>query len=228
MQDIEQNIKKVYDRIRLAELKYHRPPNSVKLIAVSKTKPEAAILAATRAGQCAFGENYVQEAISKIENIRNPSLEWHFLGPIQSNKTRLIVANFSWVHSVDRLKIAQRLSEQRKEALPALNVCLQVNISQEARKSGVSVKDVPSLVEAISVLPRLKLRGFMVIPRKSSDLSAQRKPFAEVRQLKETIAQQCGIKLDTLSMGMSSDLEAAVAEGASHVRIGTDIFGSRN
>jgi len=227
MLDIKQNLENVRNRIRKAESEYGREADAVSLIAVSKTKPVELIQAAIDVGQVIFGENYVQEAVQKIEQINNPALEWHFLGPIQSNKTRVIAANFAWVHSVDRLKIAQRLNEQRSKNLPKLNVCLQVNISEEDTKSGINVNELSSLVESVLGLSNIELRGFMVIPQKSSSLEEQRKPFAAMRQAKEDIEQQFNITLDTLSMGMSADLEAAIAEGASHVRIGTDIFGAR-
>jgi len=228
MLDIKQNLENVRNRIHIAEKKYGREAGSVSLIAVSKTKPIEFIQAAVEAGQSLFGENYVQEAVHKIEQMDNPSLQWHFLGPIQSNKTRVIAANFAWVHSVDRLKIAQRLNEQRSEELPKLNICLQVNISEEETKSGAIVNELSALVDSVLGLPNIRLRGFMVIPQKSTSLEEQRKPFAAMRKAKEDIEQQFDIKLDTLSMGMSADLEAAIAEGASHVRIGTDIFGARD
>jgi len=228
MLDIKQHLENVRNRIHIAEKKYGRETGSVSLIAVSKTKPIELIQAAVEVEQRLFGENYVQEAVHKIEGMNNPSLEWHFLGPIQSNKTRVIAANFAWVHSVDRLKIAQRLNEQRPVSLPKLNICLQVNISEEETKSGVEVNELSALVDSILGLPNITLRGFMVIPQKSTSLEEQRKPFAAMRKAKESIEQQFDIKLDTLSMGMSADLEAAIAEGASHVRIGTDIFGARD
>lgn len=228
MLDIEGNLKNVRDRIRLAENKYQREAGSVQLVAVSKTKPDEAIQSAVLAGQSVFGENYVQEAVDKIERFNNAALEWHFIGPIQSNKTKLISNNFAWVHSVDRLKIARRLNEQRSEALPRLNICLQVNVSEEMTKSGLSASALNGVVESVLVLPMLKLRGLMVIPHKSSNFDDQRKPFCALKNLKEDIEQRFGVTLDTLSMGMSADLEAAIAEGASHVRIGTDIFGSRS
>jgi len=228
MLDIKQNLENVRNRIHNAENEYEREAGSVSLIAVSKTKPIELIQAAVEAGQTLFGENYVQEAVHKIEQINNPSLEWHFLGPIQSNKTRIIAANFAWVHSVDRLKIAQRLNEQRPDNLPKLNICLQVNISEEETKSGVSASELSALVDSVLGLSNITLRGFMVIPQKSMSLEEQRKPFAAMRKAKKGIEKQFDIKLDTLSMGMSADLEAAIAEGASHVRIGTDIFGARD
>ena len=228
---IRQNLENVHERIHIAEKQYGREAGSVQLIAVSKTKPVELIQAAIDAGQRSFGENYVQEAVSKVEKVglkvKNETLQWHFLGPIQSNKTKVIAANFSWVHSVDRLKIAQRLSEQRPENLPKLNICLQVNISEEETKSGVKVNELNQLVESVLALPNIHLRGFMAIPQKSSSLEEQRKPFSAMRQVKENIEQKFDLKLDVLSMGMSADLEAAIAEGASHVRIGTDIFGAR-
>ncbi len=228
MLDIERNLRNVRHRIRLAENKYQREAGSVQLVAVSKTKPDVSIQSALLAGQCVFGESYVQEAVDKIDRFNNAALEWHFIGPVQSNKTKLISNHFAWVHSVDRLKIAQRLNEQRSETLPRLNICLQVNLSEETTKSGLPVQALNALVESILILPMLNLRGLMVIPHQSSSFEDQRKPFRALKELKEGIEQRFGITLDTLSMGMSADLEAAIAEGASHVRIGTDIFGSRN
>jgi len=228
MLDIEHNLKTVRERINMAESKYHRPPNSVKLIAVSKTKPVEAVLSAIELGQTVFGENYVQEAIAKIEQINQSALEWHFLGPIQSNKTRLIANSFNWVHSVDRLKIAQRLNEHRDKNLPKLNICLQVNISQEESKAGVLEKELNELLEAVLELSQLNVRGFMAIPRKTVEFEEQRQVFRNLRQLKERAENELGVEFDTLSMGMSADLEAAIAEGATHVRVGTDIFGARN
>ncbi len=229
---IEQNLKQVLLTIRELEKKYKRPNNSVHLLAVSKTKPIEDIIAAHAYGQISFGENYVQEAVEKINALKNNfdetnKIEWHFIGPLQKNKTRLIAENFDWMHSVDRYIIAQRLSEQRPKDLPPLQVCIQVNIDQEESKSGVAVDKIQHLAEDLVDLKCLKLRGLMAIPKISSDTTQQRKSFAALREQLEQLNQQ-GFELDTLSMGMSADLEAAIAEGATIVRIGTAIFGKRD
>lgn len=203
-----------------------REVETIHLLAVSKTKPAADIRAAYAAGQRAFGENYPQEALAKMTALADLALEWHFIGPIQSNKTRLLAEHFTWVHSVDRLKIAQRLSEQRPIHLPPLQICLQVNISQEISKQGCDPIAVYELAHAVSRLPRLQLRGLMAIPAPSNDVGQQRQAFAAVRHLLEDLQQQ-GLSLDTLSMGMSDDLAAAIAEGATWVRVGSHIFGAR-
>jgi pyridoxal phosphate enzyme (YggS family) len=193
--------------------------------------PHEAVLEAAAAGQRAFGENYLQEGVDKIAAVAkalpDTPLEWHFIGPIQSNKTRPIAAGFDWVHTVDRLKIAQRLSEQRPAALPPLNVCLQVNISGEASKSGAAPADLPELARAVAALPNLRLRGLMAIPEPEADPARQRIPFTRLRALAEDIARD-GIFLDTLSMGMSADIRAAILEGATIVRVGSAIFGARH
>ena len=208
-----------------------RSRNEVKLLAVSKTFPAQAVLEAVAAGQRAFGENYLQEALEKQEAVAKAlpasCLEWHFIGPIQSNKTRPIAAAFDWVHTVERLKIAQRLSEQRPPDLGPLNICLQVNISGEASKSGAAPGELLELARQVAALPNLRLRGLMAIPEPELDVARQREAFARVRALYEQI-RAAGIALDTLSMGMSADLAAAIAEGATIVRIGSAIFGSRN
>jgi PLP dependent protein len=204
-----------------------RDPAQVRLLAVSKTFPAAAVHEAWQAGQRAFGESYVQEALEKIAELRELPAEWHFIGPIQSNKTRLIAENFAWVHGVDRLKIAERLSAQRPADLPDLQVCLQVNVSGEASKSGIAPAETAALAAAVSCLPRLKLRGLMAIPEPTDDVALQRRRFAELRRLLGLLNSQ-GHTLDTLSMGMSDDLEAAVAEGATIVRVGSAIFGARS
>jgi hypothetical protein len=208
-----------------------RDSASVILLAVSKTFGADAVIVAADAGQVAFGENYLQEAVNKIAEVQmlRPELhlEWHFIGPIQSNKTRPIAENFSWVHAVDREKIAQRLSEQRPEGLPPLNICLQVNVSGESSKSGVSPEELPSLAKAVVGLPNIRLRGSMAIPEPEADLAKQRAPFALLRELQQQLASM-GIQTDTLSMGMSGDMQAAIAEGATMVRIGTAIFGKRD
>lgn len=208
-----------------------RDAGAVKLLAVSKTFPAEAVLEAIAAGQHAFGENYLQEALDKIAAVAaalpSAQVEWHFIGPIQSNKTRPIAASFAWVHTVERLKIAQRLSEQRPAGLPPLNVCLQVNISGEASKSGATPEELPELAREVALLPNLKLRGLMAIPEPETDVAKQRAAFARVRELAEQL-RAGGIELDTLSMGMSADMAAAIAEGATIVRVGSAIFGTRN
>ncbi len=213
-------------RIRAAEQRYHRPPGSVQLLAVSKTQPVTAIAALAAAGQSAFGENYAQEALDKIAALATLGLEWHFIGPLQANKTRAVAERFAWIHSVDRLKIAERLSVQRPIELPPLNICLQVNIDQEPAKHGLAPGEVATVAQAVTDLPRLRLRGLMAIPAPIADFAAQRRPLARLRELQESL-NSAGLALDTLSMGMSDDLEAAIAEGATWVRIGTALFGPR-
>ena len=217
--------------IAQAATEAQRPPDSVTLLAVSKTFGADAVLAAAAAGQTAFGENYLQEALDKIAAVRlalpQASLAWHFIGPIQSNKTRPIAEHFDWVHTVEREKIAARLSEQRPASLPDLNICLQVNISGEASKSGVAPEALPALARAVAQLPKLRLRGLMAIPEPQADPALQRAAFAQLRVLYEQLRAD-GLPLDTLSMGMSADLQPAVAEGATIVRVGSAIFGSRN
>lgn len=213
-------------RIAQAEHQYGRSPGSVRLLAVSKTWPVADILAAVDAGQTCFGESYLQEALPKIEVMADKGIEWHFIGPIQSNKTRHIAAHFHWVHSVDRLNIAQRLNSQRPPHLPPLNVCLQVNVGDEPQKTGVGVHELPELAAAIAALPRLKLRGLMAIPPLTDNFEVQRRAFRRLREAFELL-NAGGLALDTLSMGMSGDLEAAIAEGATIVRVGTGVFGER-
>lgn len=226
MTTISANLQAVLARIDAAAQKYGRLPTAVSLLAVSKTWPVADVRVAAQAGQKAFGENYVQEGIDKISALAALKLEWHFIGPLQSNKSRQVAEAFNWVHSVDRLKIAQRLSGQRPETLPPLQVCLQVNVSGEDSKSGVEIDDVPALARQIALLPRLKLRGLMTIPALAADFEQQRLPFRHVREMFEHLKQD-GLELDTLSMGMTHDLEAAIAEGATLVRVGTSIFGER-
>ena len=213
-------------RIARAAADAGRNPAEVRLLAVSKTWPADAVREAA-AGQHAFGENYVQEGVAKVEALADLGLEWHFIGPLQSNKTRPVANSFAWVHSIDRLKIAQRLSEQRDVFLPPLQVCIQVNVSGEASKSGVSLAELPGLARAVASLPRLRLRGLMTIPEPTADVALQRSRFAALRQLMAQLRAD-GLDLDTLSMGMSDDLEAAIAEGSTMVRVGTAIFGSRN
>lgn len=223
MSTIANNIAKVAARIREAAQAAARNPDEVHLLAVSKTQPAAAIRQACQAGLHDFGENYLQEALEKQADLADLPLTWHFIGPIQSNKTKAIAEHFDWVHSVDRLKIAQRLSDQRPESLPPLNICLQVNVSGEASKSGCEPQDVPQLAHAIAALPRLRLRGLMAIPEPTDDPTEQRAAFARLCHLQAELQMD----LDTLSMGMSQDLEAAIAEGATWVRIGTALFGAR-
>ncbi|TYC55116.1 YggS family pyridoxal phosphate-dependent enzyme [Zoogloea oleivorans] len=213
-------------RIARAAEAVGREPAGVRLLAVSKTWPADSVREAAAAGQRAFGENYVQEGVAKVEALAGLGLEWHFIGPLQSNKTRLVANSFAWVHSIDRLKIAERLSEQRDVHLPPLDVCIQVNVSGEASKSGVAPDDLPELARAVAALPRLRLRGLMAIPEPTSDVALQRARFASLRQLREQL-NAGGLQLDTLSMGMSDDLEAAIAEGSTMVRVGTAIFGGR-
>ncbi|MDH0747282.1 YggS family pyridoxal phosphate-dependent enzyme [Pseudomonas sp. GD03842] len=224
MSTIAENISTLAERIRLAAQAAQREPASVGLLAVSKTKPASDLRQAYAAGLRDFGENYLQEALGKQADLSDLPLTWHFIGPIQSNKTRAIAEHFAWVHSVDRLKIAQRLSEQRPAHLPALNICIQVNVSGEASKSGCSPEELPALAQAISVLPNLRLRGLMAIPEPTENRDEQNAAFAAVRNLQ----QQLNLPLDTLSMGMSHDLEAAIAQGATWVRVGTALFGARN
>lgn len=216
----------VLARIRAAEQRFGRLPGSVELLAVSKTHPPPAIAAVAAAGQMRFGENYLQETLDKMTELAALDLEWHFVGPVQANKTRPIAERFAWVHSVDRPKIAERLSAQRPDHLPPLNVCLQVNIDKEPGKHGLDESEAPAVARAVAALPRLRLRGLMAIPAPNPEFAAQRKPFARLRELRERLIAD-GLDLDTLSMGMSDDLEAAIAEGATLVRIGTAIFGPR-
>lgn len=228
MSTIADSIAQVAERIRSACQATQRDPHSVQLLAVSKTKPAAALREAYAAGLRDFGENYLQEALGKQQELTDLPLSWHFIGPIQSNKTRAIAEHFAWVHSVDRLKIAQRLSEQRPADLPPLNICIQVNVSGEASKSGCSPADLPDLASAISALPRLQLRGLMAIPEPTEDRAAQEAAFAAVQALNNQLRDSLKLPLDTLSMGMSHDLEAAIAQGATWVRIGTALFGARD
>ncbi len=224
MSMIAANISTLGARISAAAHAVQRDPASVGLLAVSKTKPADDLREAYAAGLRDFGENYLQEALGKQAELADLPLCWHFIGPIQSNKTRAIAENFAWVHSVDRLKIAQRLSEQRPDSLPPLNICIQVNVSGEASKSGCTPADLPALAAAISALPRLQLRGLMAIPEPTDDSAEQNAAFASVRELQTSL----NLPLDTLSMGMSHDLEAAIAQGANWVRIGTALFGARD
>lgn len=231
MSVIPQKLQELHARIAAAAQNAGRDPRQITLLAVSKTFGADAVIEAVRAGQTAFGENYLQEALDKIAAVRAAEpeflLEWHFIGPIQSNKTRPIAEHFDWVHSVEREKIAQRLSEQRPAHLPPLNVCLQINISGEASKSGATLEEAPALALAISSMPRLTLRGLMAIPEPVEGFEQQRAPFRQLRELFDGLKTQ-GLELDTLSIGMSSDMDAAIAEGATIVRVGTAIFGQRH
>jgi pyridoxal phosphate enzyme (YggS family) len=231
MSTIAGNLQAVEATIQVACQAAGRPRSTVQLLAVSKTFPAEAVLEAVAAGQRAFGENYLQEGVDKIAAVAkalpDTLLEWHFIGPIQSNKTRPIAASFDWVHTVERLKIAQRLSEQRPPERGPLNICLQVNISSEASKSGIPPEEVAELARQVAALPNLRLRGLMAIPEPQEDPDLQRVPFARLRALAQDIVKS-GIHLDTLSMGMSSDMRAAVLEGASIVRVGSAIFGARH
>ncbi|MEE1921728.1 YggS family pyridoxal phosphate-dependent enzyme [Pseudomonas sp. 148P] len=224
MSTIADNLSILATRIQAAATAAGRDPASIQLLAVSKTKPADAVREAFAAGVRDVGENYLQEALGKQAELTDLPLTWHFIGPIQSNKTRAIAEHFDWVHSVDRLKIAQRLSEQRPDHLPPLNLCLQVNVSGEDSKSGCTPEELPALAQAIAALPKLRLRGLMAIPEPTDDRAAQDAAFARVRELQDSL----GLGLDTLSMGMSHDLESAIAQGATWVRIGTALFGARD
>ena len=217
----------VQARIARAAADAGRDAATVRLLAVSKTMSATAVRELAACGQREFGENYVQEALDKQAQLRDLLLEWHFIGPIQSNKTRAIAEHFSWVHSVDRLKIAERLSVQRPAALPPLQVCIELNVSGEASKGGVTTAELPALADAVAALPGLQLRGLMAIPAPATAIETQRAAFRQVRVALETLVAS-GHALDTLSMGMSADLEAAILEGATIVRIGTALFGERN
>ncbi|MNM74881.1 hypothetical protein D3C81_866460 [compost metagenome] len=224
MSTIADNLSALAARIASAAQAAGRDPASIQLLAVSKTKPASAIREIHAAGVRDVGENYLQEALTKQDALRDLPLIWHFIGPIQSNKTKAIAEHFDWVHSVDRLKIAQRLSEQRPASLAPLNICLQVNVSGEDSKSGCAPADLPALAKAVASLPNLRLRGLMAIPEPTDDRAVQEAAFASLRDLQQGL----GLGLDTLSMGMSHDLEAAIAQGATWVRIGTALFGARD
>jgi PLP dependent protein len=226
MTTIAARVQAVRSRIDAAAITAGRSPADIRLIAVSKTFPPAAIAEAYAAGQVAFGENYLQEAVGKIATLSDLRLEWHYIGPIQSNKTRQIAEQFHWVHGVDRLKIAERLSSSRPASLPPLEICIQVNVSGEESKSGVRPDEVLALATAVSPLTGIRLRGLMAIPEPTPDIVLQRSRFRQIRELKDEIFSR-GIALDTLSMGMSDDLEAAIAEGTTLVRVGRAIFGER-
>lgn len=230
MTNITQNINQVRARILESAKKHGRNPDDITLLAVSKTQSADRVRGAFSAGLTRFGENYVQEALDKIAALGDLPIEWHFIGPLQSNKTRAVSENFHWVHSVERAKIARRLNDQRPPGLPPLNVCIQVNIDDQATKSGVAPDELPALAQAIAELPRLRLRGLMAIPAPCADPEHQRQPFFRLRQQLDTLRRRLPAltDLDTLSMGMTADLEAAIAEGATIVRVGTAIFGERN
>ena len=223
---VTENYRKIQDLLAKAAAEAGRPADQIRLLAVSKTKPVEAILEAAAAGQRDFGENFVQEGLQKIENCGRDDLVWHFIGHLQSNKTRPVAEHFDWIHTVDRLKIARRLSEQRPPLAPPLNVCIEVNVDAEPSKSGVSPEALPALARDVAALPRLKLRGLMCLPAIREGFDEQRRPFAALRRLLESLNEE-GMALDTLSMGMSADYAAAIQEGATIVRVGTAIFGAR-
>jgi len=229
MSDIQTRLRAVLQHIRELEIRHRRPAGSVSLLAVSKTKPAELVAEAHGAGQRAFGENHLQDAASKLDDPRLAALdlEWHFIGPVQSNKTRTVAQRFHWLHSLDRTKVARRLNEQRPAGMAPLSVCIQVNLSGESSKSGLSATQVPAFAAALAEYPRLRLRGLMTLPAPSEAMDEQRRPFRHLRELLEDLRSQ-GHPVDTLSMGMSDDMEAAIAEGATWVRIGTAIFGPRS
>ena len=224
---VTENFRKIQDLLARAAVDAGRPVGAVRLLAVSKKKPLSAILEAARSGQRDFGENFVQEGVAKILEAGRDDLVWHFIGHLQANKTRDVAMHFHWVHTVDRAKIARRLSAQRPDELPALNVCIEVNVDEEVSKSGVSPPEVTALAREIAGLPRLKLRGLMCLPAIRDDYEEQRKPFRALRELLEDLRKD-GFDVDTLSMGMSADYAAAIREGATIVRIGTALFGARD
>lgn len=233
MTSIQHNIEQITSQIESAQQKCGRALGTVQLLAVSKTKPVEAILEAAQAGQASFGENYVQEGANKVayftEHHPNLKLDWHFIGPIQSNKSRLVAENFAWVHTIDRAKIAQRLNDQRPPELPSLQVLIQVNTSGESSKSGINDAEIFELAELISTLPNLTLRGLMSIPANVADYSEQLEAFTQLAQLKNKLAERFPQQnIDTLSMGMSGDMQAAIEAGSTMVRIGTAIFGARD
>ena len=223
---VTENLTLISDLLRETAIAASRDPAAVKLLAVSKKQPVAKIREAHAAGQCDFGENFVQEGLEKIEALADLDLTWHFIGHLQSNKTRVVAENFDWVHTIDKLKTAKRLSEQRPEGLPPLDICLQVNVDDETSKHGVAPANVAALAAACAELPRLRLRGLMCLPAMREGFEAQRVPFATLRRLAEELRRD-GIDTDTLSMGMTADYRAAIFEGATIVRIGTAVFGER-
>ena len=223
MSEVRERLERLKETIRTCELRYGREPGSVALVAVSKRQPVEAVREALAAGQRAFGENYLKEAKTKIETLAEPTAVWHFIGTVQSNKTAEIAALFDWVHTVDREKLARRLSEQRPAGRPPLNVCLQVNTSGEESKGGIAPSALPALIEAVAELPRLKLRGLLALPAPETVFERQRRAFAQLARL----AAESAASFDTLSIGTSGDFEAAIAEGSTMVRIGTAVFGPR-
>ena len=224
---VTENFRKIQDLLAKASADAGRPADHIRLLAVSKKKPLEAILEAAAAGQRDFGENFVKEGLDKIDNCGRDDLTWHFIGHLQANKTRAVAEHFHWVHTIDRLKIAQRLSAQRPQNAADLNVCIEVNIDAEESKSGVTPVDLPALAAAVAALPRLKLRGLMCLPAIRDSFDEQRKPFAAMRELFDALNDE-GLRLDTLSMGMTADYAAAIHEGATIVRVGTAIFGARS
>ena len=225
---ISANLTTVRQRIADSAAAAGRDPGEITLLAVSKTKPVAAILEAWQAGQRSFGENYLQEALEKIQQLQGKNIQWHFIGPLQSNKTRLAAENFDWVHTIDRIKVARRLNDQRPAQMPPLNICLQVNIDGEASKSGVTPQELPELAAAITPLQNLRLCGLMAIPARSDNPAQQHQPFARLAELLDNLRRQLpDHPLDTLSMGMSGDMHAAIGAGSTMVRIGTAVFGKR-
>ncbi len=226
MQNIEKNLADIHHQIEQSASQFGRDTGTISLLAVSKKKPPGDLREAYECGQRDFGENYLQEAQAKMLELADLDIVWHFIGPVQSNKTRALAESFDWVHCVDRLKIARRLSDQRPETMPPLNICIQVNIDLEKSKSGVAPDDIITLAEEIHKLPRIRLRGLMAIPAQRSDFESQRNPFVKLNQSLRDM-QQRGLECDTLSMGMSHDMAAAIAEGSTLVRIGTAIFGER-
>jgi pyridoxal phosphate enzyme (YggS family) len=224
---VTENFRKIQDLLAKAATEAGRPADRIRLLAVSKKKPLEAILEAANAGQRDFGENFVQEGVAKIQATDRDDLIWHFIGHLQSNKTRDVAQFFQWVHTVDRQKIARRLSDQRPAGAPDLNICIEVNVDAEASKSGVAPDEAAELAHAIADMPRLRLRGLMCLPAIRSDFEEQRKPFRILRKLRDTL-NEGGLRLDTLSMGMSADYAAAIYEGATIVRIGTALFGARD
>jgi pyridoxal phosphate enzyme (YggS family) len=227
MQNIDKNLERVTNQIRAAAERYGRDPETIRLLAVSKRKPASDIRIAYQCGQTEFGENFLQEAQGKMQELQDLDICWHFIGAIQSNKTKPIAQSFDWVHCIDRLKIARRLSEQRPAAMPPLNVCIQVNLDHEASKAGIDLEQIPELAAAVAGLPGLRFRGLMSIPAPRRNLDEQRAAFSRLAAALESLQQQ-GIDCDTLSMGMTQDMEAAIAEGSTLVRIGTAIFGERD
>jgi len=226
MQNIEKNLARINQQIEHAASDFDRETSKISLLAVGKRKPASDLRNAYNCGQRDFGENFLQEAQEKMRELADLDVVWHFIGPVQSNKTKVLAESFDWVHCVDRLKIAQRLSNQRPESMPPLNICIQVNIDLEASKSGVAPGEIFALAEAIRYLPQIRLRGLMAIPAQRTNFESQREPFAKLKQALHDL-QQRGLECDTLSMGMSHDMRAAIAEGSTLVRIGTAIFGER-